>query len=521
MITDQHFIISTSTMRVSILIFCCFHGTCWTSRYCVYQPKTLSVMEGDSVTVPCSYTYPQHIKESQITVRWGDHDGLYCSSTKKHITDGSGNIIDEYKDRMSIVKPPDNNRTESLIIRGVKASDGITFCCTATYSRDSYEFYDKFGTSLYFADEKGVSQMEELIAVPGEELIIPCYYPLEKLGMALQVTWYSGENNLCAYNKNKIIYTWGESDNDKRFSLVKFPEDVSLRINTVRDNEHQYFCCRVVINKGIESRLGTELIIADSLSSAPFTVTQPYTITGREGDSVTLTCSHSQYRENDVLWVNIYWRAGNKSGPYVYHPYKEMVHSSYKGRIEIKGAADLHIQGLKTSDDSTYYCFVMLKVCTGNREYEKIIQYGEGTRLIVEESENGLGDYQLVIIISISVVVLLVLCMILIILKTKGVIFKKKNVQTKNMDNAEEDLPLEERPYCEISTKNTKCNQAEEDKERAKEKKMEREVDEQETDNILYTELNKTKLQSRNPTSCQNQEEHIVYAAVISPDSRR
>ncbi|XP_073403122.1 uncharacterized protein [Dendrobates tinctorius] len=383
-----------------------------------------------------------------------------------------------------------------------------------------------FSTSpcVSIVGEKHVSQMEELIAVPGEELIIPCYYPVEKLRMAQdsEVTWYTGKNDQCSYNKDRI-YTWGKTDNEERFSLVNFPEDVSLRIRTVQDSEYHHFCCQVTINKkDRETRFGTELIIAGSQSSAPFTVMQPRNITGREGDSVTLTCSHSQYQENDVLWVNIYWRVGNTSGPYVYHPYKEMVHSSYKGRIEMKGSADLHIRGLQTSDDSRYYCFVMLKLCTGSSEYKKVIQYGEGTRLIVKGSDNGLGDYQLVIIISTSVMVLLVLCVILIILKIKGVICKKKNVQTKTMDNAEEEeLPLEERPYCEISTMYTKCNQSEESKECAKEKKMDREADEQETENILYTELNKTKLQPRNPASYQNQEEQIVYAAVIGLDSRR
>ncbi|KAG9463614.1 hypothetical protein GDO78_021411 [Eleutherodactylus coqui] len=37
------------------------------------------------------------------------------------------------------------------------------------------------------------------------------------------------------------------------------------------------------------------------------------------------------------------------------------------------------------SDDSTYYCFVMLKVCKRSKEYKKQIQYGAGTRLIVTD----------------------------------------------------------------------------------------------------------------------------------------
>ncbi|XP_073507126.1 uncharacterized protein [Phyllobates terribilis] len=491
----------TATMRLCILIFCCLHGTCWTSRHCVYQPKTFSVMEGDSVTIPCSYTYPQHIKESQITVRWGERNGLYCSSIKKHITDGSGNINDEYKDRMSIVKPPDNNRTESLIIRGVKASDEITFCCTVTILfltiDEEVAFYD-VGTSLIIAENDELTQMEELMAVSGEEMIIPCHYPMKTRVKVQKVSWYIGDNNRCYYSSEDIIYALDRPHISNRYSLVNFPEDVSLRIHHVIDAEFSRFCCLVATSNGtMKSTFGTELNIAGPPSSAPFTVTQPHNITAHRGESVTLNCSYSRYMESDVLGVNIYWRLGNISGPYVYHPYKEMVHPSYKGRTEIKGAADLYIGGLQTSDDSMYYCFVMIRWCVKSNENQKHVQYGEGTRLIVTEPPHDFGESQLLIIVSISAVVLLVfLCVIVVILKRRGVICTKKNVpdEKKTSDNPKnEELSLEERPYCEISTK----------------------------ENILYSELNKTKLPERNPASSQTQQEQTVYASVQTAENKK
>ncbi|KAG9463615.1 hypothetical protein GDO78_021412 [Eleutherodactylus coqui] len=118
-------------------------------------------------------------------------------------------------------------------------------------------------------------------------------------------------------------------------------------------------------------------------------VTQPYNITGQRGGSVILNCSYSGYKERDVLGANIYWRLGNITGPYVYHPYKEMVHPDYAGRTEVTGSADLHIRGLQMSDDSTYYCFVMLRLCRGSNKKEKQIQFGEGTQLIVTGCERA------------------------------------------------------------------------------------------------------------------------------------
>ncbi|XP_075711639.1 uncharacterized protein LOC142748427 [Rhinoderma darwinii] len=345
-------------------------------------------------------------------------------------------------------------------------------------------------------------------------MIVPCHYSVKTPGEVQQVSWYTGDSRTCSYNLGNI-YTSDPTatDNPHRFSLVNFPGDVSLRIHSVESSEYQRFCCRVTTsNRTIQSRFGTELIIAGSPSTSPFTVTQPYTITGHRGESVTLKCSYSSYMKSDVLGVNIYWRLGNISGPYVYHPYTEMVYPGYSGRTEIKGPADLHIQRLEMSDDSMYYCFVMIKLCTGYDKYENIIQYGEGTRLIVTDPSNGLDEYKLVIIIYISAAVLLVLlCVILVILKTTGVICKKKNFpderKTSNSpDNVE--FALEEKPYCEILTQNTM------------DKRMEGETDGQENENILYSELNKTKLGQRNLTSNQKAEEQIVYAAVTCPDSR-
>ncbi|XP_066450111.1 uncharacterized protein [Eleutherodactylus coqui] len=489
-------------------------GTCWASDYCIHQPKTLYVKEGESVTIPCSYTYPEYWKgRSRVTVTWGERDGIFCNNIKKNITDHSGNITDEYKDRISAVHHPDN-RTASITIRGLKAADGTTFCCRVirfTAGSAPFTWYDVYGTSLVFPDGRSVTQVEELIAVPGEEMIIPCHYTLEILGEALQVTWYRVNSDLCILNDKR--YTWTSAHTYNGFSLVNFPEDVSLRIHSVQKvNESLRYCCWVDISNRqiMQSRYGTELTVpGPPSSSSPFSVTQPYTITGRRGESVILTCSYSGYKESDVLGVNIYWRLGNTTGPYVYHPYREMVHPSYRGRTEVTGAADLHIRGLQKSNDSTYYCFVMLRLCAGRFRYEKRIQYGKGTRLIVTDPPHL--PQPVIISISSAAVLLVLLCVILVIWRKTGVICKKKDVLDETSDNPDYvEFAVEEGPYSEISTKNTEHNHAAESKEEVKQ-----------NEDIHYSELNKTKLMQRIPTSNQNEEIQPVYAAVAHPDSRK
>ncbi|XP_056426081.1 uncharacterized protein LOC130367592 isoform X2 [Hyla sarda] len=399
-------------MRLSILIFFLFHGTCWTSDYfCLHQPRTVHVKEGDSVTIPCTYTYPEYNRgNSRIIIHWGESDGPYCSKIRKYITDNSGNVVDEYKERISRVTHPDH-QTESLIIRGLKYTDGDTFCCRAT-------------------------------------------------------------------------------------------------IHTTRDDSYQW------------SDYGTFLTFEGPPSfSSPFSVTQPYNITGHRGESVTLSCSYTSYMESDVLKVTIYWRLGNLSGPYVYHPYKEMVNSGYRGRTGTQGAADLHIQGVKMSDDSMYYCFVMVRLCTGNGKYQKLIQYGEGTRLIVTEPSDVFENQRILMIGSISGAVLLVLlCVIFIILKTTGVMCKKKNISAEMKTSDSPDTATftseEKQPYCEISTKSLEHDEGATSKEGATDKGIKSQKDE-ENENVLYSEINQTKLHNRNPSPNQRpEEEETVYSAV-------
>ncbi|XP_068130106.1 uncharacterized protein [Hyperolius riggenbachi] len=118
-----------------------------------------------------------------------------------------------------------------------------------------------------------------------------------------------------------------------------------------------------------------------------FSVNQPIETTAQKVDPVTLNCSytiHYPYIESEVVRLSVYWRVGNITGPYAYHPHQEMVHPNYKERATITGTSDLFIEGVQMADSTSFYCFVVIKLCTDDGHVD-FIQYGAGTKLRIQD----------------------------------------------------------------------------------------------------------------------------------------
>ncbi|XP_063785766.1 uncharacterized protein LOC134934208 [Pseudophryne corroboree] len=360
--------------------------------FCVHQPKALTVTEKGSITLPCTFTYiEEYVEYTQYRVHWRKTEGPFCELSDEEITDAAGNGTGRYEGRVSREQDPDNKRRESLTITGLRRSDGPIICCTVSriniYNNHKSSWRSVYGTYLQFTGDRSISQLDELVAVPGEEITIPCHYPQEATGVAQKVTWYRGDNELCLYNTYEL-YTLDQRRRDERYSLVSFPTDVSLRIHRYDSSSYTHYCCRVTTSNGtFTSRTSTELVIADTSSYSHFTAKQPNNITADTGGSVTLSCSYRHngiYRDSDILWVTAYWRVNSTSGPHAYHPHQEMVHPRYKGRTEITGLANLHIRGVQVEDSATYHCFLVIKLCINTETSRRMAAHGEGTSLIVK-----------------------------------------------------------------------------------------------------------------------------------------
>ncbi|XP_073480279.1 uncharacterized protein [Aquarana catesbeiana] len=517
-------------MRLFILISLSFLGITRCSS-CVYQVRTRTVQAGGSVTILCSYSVPEKQGED-VQIVWEETDGEFCSSNRKIFTP-SGNVTEKYKGRLYREKDPNRNWTEYIKITGLEPTDGPRFCCQLYDSKHNSPIsWNTYGTLLRFPEY--VTQLDEVMAVSGEEVTIPCYYTKDTSTLRY-VSWNTVDSadNECPYSHPILVLN--QARQQSRYSLVNFTQDISLRIHHIDINDHRSYCCVVsTALTTLTSKQFTRLIVADYQASWDQPTKE---ISVQENHSVILTCSYTlpsgRYTERDVLRVNVYWRVGNITGPYAYHPYQEMVHSTYRHRTSITGMTNLMIMNVTKADNTSFHCFVVVKRCAGKYQYEHEIMYGGGTRLIINDTStietqrtnNGNGSdekknltfHDLMIIIVVSSVTLLVtLIVIFIILKIKGVICKKKKHVSEQQMNTilAADVTGEEAPYCEISTK-----KPEEMSVNGTDEAASNEMENGEDGNLLYAKLNKTKLKEKRRAENPKQDEEVVYAAVVKTTS--
>ncbi|PIO24551.1 hypothetical protein AB205_0188510, partial [Aquarana catesbeiana] len=347
---------------------------------------TRTVQSGGSVTIPCSYSDPG-IPDEDVRVIWRETDKEYCSSAAAEdtIISSSGNVTEKYKGRLYREKDPNRNRTEYITITGLEPTDGPRFCCQLYDIRYGNVFKNsRRGTLLQFPGTEYITQLDEVMAVSREEVIIPCYYSKD-ISDITKVTWYFAdrERHYCTHTP---IHEWSNARQYGWYSLVKFNQDVSLRIRNIHVNDQRGYCCVISTARAtLKSEQFTRLVVAEYQSSFNLPTNE---ISLQEGKSVILFCSYTlpsdRYTERDVVRVNVYWRVGNITGPYAYHPYQDMVHSTYRHRTSITGMTNLMINDVTKADNTSFHCFVVVKLCEGNNQDEDKIQYGGGTRLIIK-----------------------------------------------------------------------------------------------------------------------------------------
>ncbi|XP_031754120.1 uncharacterized protein LOC100486158 [Xenopus tropicalis] len=362
-------------LRLLLLLF--LQGIRRTSSdpYCVHQIRTIRVTGGGSVTIPCTFTYNRNTYRDGES-EWGVGTRRYCADSDTRYGLLS---ISEYSGRISRPDPPYGNNSASITIHRLRPTDGPVICCRVLLSGEgltTYPLYSTYGTLLLFSEPAQISveQLDVIPALPGETITIPCYvhYPPGASERGQSVTWRKGRDAFCSYDQ-----TLDTRDGAGRFSVMDSPTDVSLSINRVRREDSGYYCC--IVGKHIES--GTELVIEDPSTQPELQVHQSHNAAVPEGGSVTLSCTF--HPTETPLWAWIYWRVGSPSGDYAYHPNKQMVHSSYKGRTELRGPAHLHIEGVQRNDSATYYCIVILQYCVDLPEHKSVTSHGHGTRLDV------------------------------------------------------------------------------------------------------------------------------------------
>eukprot|EP00079_Xenopus_tropicalis_P023361 XP_012815721.1 PREDICTED: sialic acid-binding Ig-like lectin 14 [Xenopus tropicalis] len=434
--------------------------------HCSIQIESVRVRVGDSVTIPCWFSYPRNQWDSSVSLRvyWRAARNRPCGSNPFIYNHTEKWVHGNYTGRISLEGNPKEQNVVSLRIQGIRRSDGPMFCCRLEPEGKTLKPWQNIqGTFIHFSGEFSVEQVDAVPAIEGETAIIPCIVHSAP-GEIQEVTWRWGDSYTCA--NNPIITTWSESNKSERhgeFSLVDFPTDVSLRIEGVTFSHRKHYCCLVRVEEktaqrvhgtelgvagrvhgtelgvagrvhgtelgvagsvhgtelGVAGRVhGTELGVAASKPSVGFSVSQSLELTAQSGGSASISCTFSYPPHRAPLWVGVYWRVGNLTGPFAYHPSQEMVLPMYKGRTELRGEADLYIRNVQEADNNTsYYCFVILRFCKDSNSFTTETHYGTGTSLHVTESEKG---WVVPVILTLIALLVLLLVGTLTYLRMKG-----------------------------------------------------------------------------------------------------
>ncbi|KAM4675732.1 uncharacterized protein O3C94_008328 isoform 2-T2 [Discoglossus pictus] len=494
-----------------LLILWCLHGRTQSDSpkpYCTEQLEALRVKVGGSVTIPCWISFPHAWDNStDVKVYWREGREAPCGNATFIYNNTEQWIHEKYRERISFQENLKEFRNMSITIHGLKATDGPLFCCRVTLingNKQLVEWQNQPGTFLLYTDHSQfhVQQVDSVPAFTGEHVTIPCHvhYPAETKETLQKVTWRIGQNNLCRDN-TQSIGTWSQDNmaaKPSRFSLVRFPHDVSLRIENVSYRDENRYCCEVTTpNKTRRSTHGTVLGVENKDSASPpgITVDQAPHTSATEGGSVILNCSFSTTNSGEHPLVRIYWKVGSPSGPYAYHPNQEIIHPSYQGRTRLRGQADLHIWDVRMTDNTSYHCFVMLRFCVGLNKFDSLTSRGKGTILHVEGMESNL-----VVIICLAVLlVFLILCALLIFLKKRGIICK--NSSNKNHLNP----PPSNMALTKTSTLNNDSAHARE---------PDNSGEPEDTGGILYAKLEISSQNKKGPVPQVNYDQQVIYATV-------
>ncbi|KAM3924640.1 uncharacterized protein RB166_007965 [Leptodactylus fuscus] len=357
------------TIGPLLLIFLLQGGSCQDKEktFCTEQRGTIIVEEGGSVTIPCNFTYPrQKYRPVEVRVSWRRGFEDRCGNGDFIYNYTNGWTHKNYTGRISLVGTSIEEGTAAITISDLRKTDRAIVC---------YEL--------------SVEQTDVVPAMIGEDITIPCVTHYNKSpSQIIEVTWTMGSNDVCADN-NERIETWTEGNKSQvteRWSVGRFPWDLSLIINKVTSEDIKRYCCKVRTKlrygKEVSSIHGTEVIAIAEPRGPMYEVVQPEVTSPDKDNSTTLRCSFTHQSDTDPLWVGVFWRVGSPRGIYAYHPLPELVHPYYRGRTELRGLADLHIKEVRDQDNTTYYCLVMLKFCIGNKKTNSNIRYGTGTKLV-------------------------------------------------------------------------------------------------------------------------------------------
>ncbi|XP_069056336.1 CD226 antigen-like isoform X2 [Pleurodeles waltl] len=250
--------------------------------FCIEQPESLRVRAGESVTIPCTYSYPRGSDPALVVeVSWRLSTGDRCGMAPViyNHTQNHTHIDTNYTGRIHLVGNVHGKRSGAIQIDNLTYMDTIgKYCCRITIKNSTKKlemWQNKHATQLVLAD-KPTTRVIQLDAIParvGASVTIPCGFTYSGEVDSLndvKVYWKAGNGSLCL--EFKYIYNltgnFEHEDYKHRVTLVTDPRGngtSSLHITDLREADSKRYCCILrVKGKWMSSSHGTELIVGDS-----------------------------------------------------------------------------------------------------------------------------------------------------------------------------------------------------------------------------------------------------------------
>ncbi|XP_078534227.1 uncharacterized protein LOC144821270 isoform X2 [Lissotriton helveticus] len=372
--------------------------------FCVEQPESLRVRFGESVTIPCTYSYPWGLGLAKVVeVSWrlttGDRCGQSPFIYNYTNTNLTTHIDQKYEGRLTLVGNVLDERSGAIQINNLTTSDTIgRYCCRVTILeglREPKMWQNKHATQLVLADNppSHVIQLDAIPARVGGSVTIPCGFTYSgKLDFSkdLKVSWNAGSGDLCLNFSNIYNQTnnYMHHDYRGRVTLVTDPRGngtSSLHITGLTVNDSKRYCCNVMVkDKWISSSHGTELVVGDLTRIEGYKVTQPEVIEPQQ-DLFTVNCTFTYPQDKDPLWIGVYLVDGVEWEKIIRYPSQESINLGYKRNIsELSSSISLPVNNVADIGAKSIYCLVVFRFCKENNGFTSVIQLGPGTRLVMK-----------------------------------------------------------------------------------------------------------------------------------------
>ncbi|XP_072255458.1 uncharacterized protein [Pyxicephalus adspersus] len=350
-------------------------------NYCLDQPREIESFVGDTVTLPCKFTYPEKKETvSDVAIIWKAHDVPYCGKTEDEIYSSKTNVsFSKYPGRLLLQGDP-IDKNVSLILNNAIPNDRNRYCCRVIISykdKKKVEFQSPDGTNLIVRGEQELKldQPYFIPALYGDTVTLLCRISSMKNIIppfnSCRLWRSTGKNPAC----DKLVHSGDCSD--------RFRENILYyKIYQTLSSHQGWYCWEIRdtnTQKTYKKAFGTQLVIVGRTNDIK--VIQPQEIVSTFQRNLVISCSFTKPFINSVS-EEVYWMIGDPREDYVYHPNLDFINSDYKGRTRLVDGSNLLLQDVHGLNNTIFYCRVMIQHCGSfANKTEVIMGEGPGTLL--------------------------------------------------------------------------------------------------------------------------------------------